>query len=433
MPHRSSSRAAGGVGDAGERQPLASRANNASPTPSLASPIHSTSSSGGVGGGLHRSSTVPAHKSSPRHHPPAPPLLSPIAAAPSDRTFALETSPFTRKRLLFSHQRSASTPQPSSMNTTHAKPLPPPPYLRAAPPLVRSSSLPLVATISEGRPLRLATTTTSTSSSGGTPYRIPSPTRQYARSGSPARLGGLYHPGSAFPARASPPSYLVNEAYVGSSSASSSSSPSTPTSLRSRSPSISSLETIEDSPETEKEAEKEAEKERKEWEATEAQRRRVSAVDVGRWAGNVGVGGSAVAGLGLRGATSNAKRKRWSVCGGEKRGDLELETIWEEASRGTPQEERDEETTEETSNESASGNTSASEADSEAESELNSEVDEDDDEADSEAEYTDAEVDDDDASSSLSAAGISAEAQEPLPTHTNTTPTLTPAPAALHA
>jgi len=25
------------------------------------------------------------------------------------------------------------------------------------------------------------------------------------------------------------------------------------------------------------------------------------------------------------------KRKRWSVCGGEKRGDLDLETIWEEA------------------------------------------------------------------------------------------------------
>jgi hypothetical protein len=24
------------------------------------------------------------------------------------------------------------------------------------------------------------------------------------------------------------------------------------------------------------------------------------------------------------------KRKRWSVCGGEKRGDLDLETIWEE-------------------------------------------------------------------------------------------------------
>ena len=28
------------------------------------------------------------------------------------------------------------------------------------------------------------------------------------------------------------------------------------------------------------------------------------------------------------------KRKRWSVCGAEKRGDLELETIWEEAGFG---------------------------------------------------------------------------------------------------
>lgn len=35
---------------------------------------------------------------------------------------------------------------------------------------------------------------------------------------------------------------------------------------------------------------------------------------------------------GRRGATD--KRKRWSVCGGEKRGDLELETIWEEAFGG---------------------------------------------------------------------------------------------------
>lgn len=37
-------------------------------------------------------------------------------------------------------------------------------------------------------------------------------------------------------------------------------------------------------------------------------------------------------GAGRRGAAD--KRKRWSVCGGEKRGDLELETIWEEAFGG---------------------------------------------------------------------------------------------------
>lgn len=37
-------------------------------------------------------------------------------------------------------------------------------------------------------------------------------------------------------------------------------------------------------------------------------------------------------GVGRRGAMD--KRKRWSVCGGEKRGDLELETIWEEAFGG---------------------------------------------------------------------------------------------------
>ena len=32
---------------------------------------------------------------------------------------------------------------------------------------------------------------------------------------------------------------------------------------------------------------------------------------------------------GARGLASRDKRKRWSVCGAERRGDLNLETIWE--------------------------------------------------------------------------------------------------------
>ena len=43
---------------------------------------------------------------------------------------------------------------------------------------------------------------------------------------------------------------------------------------------------------------------------------------------NVDVGGRWVGGFG--GMNGRDKRKRWSVCGAERRGDLDLETIWED-------------------------------------------------------------------------------------------------------
>ncbi len=92
--------------------------------------------------------------------------------------------------------------------------------------------------------------------------------------------------------------------------------------MRSRSPSISSLETIPDTPDAEAEA---IEADRiarlkaaadREKEGTEGVRR--SSLDV--------PGGSGRAlGFGKRDS-----RKRWSVCGAERRGDLDLETIWED-------------------------------------------------------------------------------------------------------
>ncbi|KAK8162271.1 hypothetical protein BKA80DRAFT_272298 [Phyllosticta citrichinensis] len=107
-----------------------------------------------------------------------------------------------------------------------------------------------------------------------------------------------------------------------SSSYSSSSMPSTPTSMRSRSPSISSLETIPDSPDAE-EAAIEADRVAKLEAAANAadggrEGLRRSSLDVPR----ARPGGFAMA--------SRDKRKRWSVCGAEKRGDLDLETIWED-------------------------------------------------------------------------------------------------------
>lgn len=144
-------------------------------------------------------------------------------------------------------------------------------------------------------------------------------------------------------ATASTPSlavYQYNEAYPVSSSSSSSSAtttiatpyaissssiPSTPTSFRSRSPSISSLETIPDSPDAEQEAEHvgmlKAAADREDDQNEEAGRRREMM--------GAGVGGGGGGGGGGRAWGGRDKQKRWSVCGAERRGDFNLETIWE--------------------------------------------------------------------------------------------------------
>lgn len=107
-----------------------------------------------------------------------------------------------------------------------------------------------------------------------------------------------------------------NEPFPSNYSFSSSSMPSTPTSLRSRSPSISSLETIPDSPDAELEAE------------TLAQLK-AAADNENDSEGEEPVGKRRGLDIG-RGGVMRDKRKRWSVCGAERRGDLDLETIWED-------------------------------------------------------------------------------------------------------
>ncbi len=110
------------------------------------------------------------------------------------------------------------------------------------------------------------------------------------------------------------------------SSSSFSSIPSTPTSARSRSPSVSSLGTIEDAPEEESEAVElerierlerlriaaERDESDSEGEGTGTTRRKGSLDSAPRW------------------RSGGRERKRWSVCGGERRADLDLETIWED-------------------------------------------------------------------------------------------------------
>jgi hypothetical protein len=91
--------------------------------------------------------------------------------------------------------------------------------------------------------------------------------------------------------------------------------------MRSRSPSISSLETIPDTPDAEAEA---LEADRiarlkaaadREIGGEEGARR--SSLDVPSERRSLGFG-------------KRDSRKRWSVCGAERRGDLDLETIWED-------------------------------------------------------------------------------------------------------
>lgn len=97
--------------------------------------------------------------------------------------------------------------------------------------------------------------------------------------------------------------------------------PSTPISVRSRSPSISSLETIPDSPDAE-EAAIEADR-------IALLKAAADAEDGGETKGRSSLDtptrGRTMVGFGTR-----DKRKRWSVCGAERRGDFDLETIWED-------------------------------------------------------------------------------------------------------
>ncbi len=139
-----------------------------------------------------------------------------------------------------------------------------------------------------------------------------------------AGTGPLPLPTTLSPATPSPSyrsSYeTLSNSYPFSLGYPSSSVPSTPTSARSRSPSISSLETIPDSPDAEEAA-------------LEADRiaQLKAAADAAEGGDAKGRGSLDVPTRGRTlGFGSRDKRKRWSVCGAERRQDLDLETIWED-------------------------------------------------------------------------------------------------------
>ncbi|KAM0503788.1 hypothetical protein ACHAP8_003030 [Fusarium lateritium] len=156
--------------------------------------------------------------------------------------------------------------------------------------------------------------------SASTPARLrrpSSPLRSFTSS-STGSLGTF--PSTPSSSISSSSSYRSYDALSGSYGTTYSSVPSTPTSTRSRSPSISSLETIPDTPDAEEAA-------------LEAERIAQLKADADAAEGNDSADLKGKDGQ-MRGRTmgfgSRDKRKRWSVCGAERRGDIDLETIWED-------------------------------------------------------------------------------------------------------
>lgn len=159
------------------------------------------------------------------------------------------------------------------------------------------------------------------------------------RPSSPLQFSSTPAPNQAVgspPSTHSSPMFLgsrYNESFPGYSTPSVSSMPSTPTSLRSRSPSISSLETIPDIPDAEDAAQeadrvaasKEEADQTDDGEGSNASARRRGTSDLLSTSNTVPNPRAGSAGY-----VRTDKRKRWSVCGAERRQDLDLETIWED-------------------------------------------------------------------------------------------------------
>ncbi|KAJ5093377.1 hypothetical protein N7456_009238 [Penicillium angulare] len=186
----------------------------------------------------------------------------------------------------------------------------------------RMGSLNISETISENAELETMPKSPS-SQSGSSPVLMPQtfPRIGRLRSTSPSHF---QHPiGSPPTVHTTSPTLggKYNEAFPAHSASSTSSIPSTPTSLRSRSPSISSLETIPDIPDAEAEAVEDDDRIAQLKAAADAAE---AASNNHRRRGTSDVSSTSSFN------TMRAGRKRWSVCGAERRQDLDLETIWED-------------------------------------------------------------------------------------------------------
>lgn len=270
---------------------------------------------------MARARSLPMYESrargSPAHSPvrPSSPLRPPPAARASPRRSFEEQRPsslalpfmedIVEDSELDIQPRPAPTLDPS-MNSS---------FPQAPHTLPRSNSgrrrpaSPLHALSTAYAPPPSPLTSSATTSAPATLNRSPSSTPPPSNA---ARFNETYP-------RSAPQPTLSSAASMTSIYSSASSVPSTPTSFRSRSPSISSLETIPDSPDAEAEAQSVAARE-----AAQIAQLKVDA-DEEESDEERRVGRRRSGGLG-----DAAKRKRWSVCGGERRDAFEMETIWED-------------------------------------------------------------------------------------------------------
>ncbi|KAI0164849.1 hypothetical protein GGR57DRAFT_214597 [Xylariaceae sp. FL1272] len=282
---------------------------------------------------------------------PLNPRRSTEPPSPSSPLFSSSVSipyrPRTTSPLSGGHIRSKSTTNltPLSMNRTRSMPgvdgagrILYPPQLRPASPSQsphrqRVPRKPMDEAFPPSSPVRSSVLDNDRRhgerSSSPTPS-IPPAALPHKRTSSPLRYSAypspapsFTYPGASSSAATSPSLRSDSLGYNFPSYCPSSSVPSTPSSMRSRSPSISSLETIPDSPDAE-EAALEAERIAQLKAAADAAEGNDGNESKGRNNLDVPSRGRTL------GVGSRDKRKRWSVCGAERRGDLDLETIWED-------------------------------------------------------------------------------------------------------
>ncbi|PSN59419.1 hypothetical protein BS50DRAFT_605242 [Corynespora cassiicola Philippines] len=284
-------------------------------------------------------------------HQPRPRNRSPYARThlrSHSGSSAVSAPPMIRAHSLPTAMAAAHQTDPGLKSTAAMAAYPPPMYMPGSPKRTRSpfrqddsyahSGAPSVCDISEDAELEL----TPKPAPIHTTSVLPTPLSTL-RSGRRRPASPLHHVSGPFgttsaPAVTTPTSTSTssspllsaskfNEPFPGMdsrypSSLASSSVPSTPTSMRSRSPSISSLETIPDTPDAEAEA---IEADRIARLKAAADREKEGGDTPRRSSLDVPGGSGRTLGFGKRDS-----RKRWSVCGAERRGDLDLETIWED-------------------------------------------------------------------------------------------------------
>ncbi|CAK7263497.1 hypothetical protein SEPCBS119000_000520 [Sporothrix epigloea] len=230
---------------------------------------------------------------------------------------------FTSEPLARTHRPSSPYSRPSSTGNNMSFSPSSTPHSVSAPSLSTGTSSSSIASVTSFN----STTSTSSSASTDTPSATHFAAVPPSACGLPPASVTITPPTSAASSPLHQPTdkllLLPAPSYssLGGLSTSSASVPTTPTSTRSRSPSISSLETIPDSPDAEEAA-------------MEAERMAQLKADADAVDNNAdSKSGRSSLDTPVRGRTltfgSREKRKRWSVCGAERRGDLDLETIWE--------------------------------------------------------------------------------------------------------